>query len=95
LLAHRTAQTIHFEGGGPAALAGGNVGALDGPRGQFAAAAAGIHFESRYSPRTRLLRVEQTPNLGGSSIWPLEGIRESTDVARRRGPRTHMHSVKW
>ena len=30
MLAHRTAHPIHFEGGGPAALAGVNVRALDG-----------------------------------------------------------------
>lgn len=96
MLAHRTAHPIHFESGGPAALAGVNVGALDGPRGQFdaATAEAGIHFESRYSPRTRLLWVEQTSNLGGGSIWPLDRIRAVTDVARRRGLRTHMDGAR-
>jgi len=96
MLAHRTAHPIHFEAGGPAALAGVNVGALDGPRGQFdgATAEAAIHFESRYSPRTRLLWVEQTSNLGGGSIWPLERIREVTEVARRRGLKTHMDGAR-
>ena len=96
MLAHRTAHPIHFEGGGPAALAGVNVGALDGPRGQFdaATAEAGIHVESRYSPRTRLLWVEQTSNLGGGSIWPLDRIRAVTDLARRRGLRTHMDGAR-
>ena len=44
MLAHRTAHPIHFESGGPAALAGANVRPLDGPRGQFDSAAleAGI-----------------------------------------------------
>src|SRR5262249_53162572 len=41
MLAHRTAHPIHFEAGGPAALAGVNVGALDGPRGQFDVSAGG------------------------------------------------------
>src|SRR5438874_11374783 len=35
MLAHRTAHPIHFEGGGPAALAGVNVSALEGARGQY------------------------------------------------------------
>src|ERR1700752_3580239 len=35
MLAHRTAPPIHFESGGPAALAGVNVSALDGAQGQF------------------------------------------------------------
>jgi threonine aldolase len=96
MLAHRTAHPIHFEAGGPAALAGVNVGVLDGPRGQVdaATAEAAIHPENRYMPRTRLLWVEQTSNLGGGSIWSLDRIREVTDVARRRGLKTHMDGAR-
>src|SRR5438067_6067614 len=56
MLAHRTAHPIHFESGGPAALAGVNVSALDGTRGQFDAAAVeeGVRpANNRYAPRSR------------------------------------------
>src|ERR1700756_4611480 len=61
MLAHRTAHPIHFETGGPAGRAGVNVRPLEGPRGQFDAAAveAAVRPESRYAPRSRLLWVEQ------------------------------------
>lgn len=96
MLAHRTAHPIHFEGGGPAALAGVNVRALDGPRGQYDAATAleAIRPENRYMPRSRLLWVEQTSNLGGGSIWPLDRIRAVTDVARTLGLRTHLDGAR-
>jgi threonine aldolase len=96
MLAHRTAHPIHFETGGPAALAGVNVSALDGPRGQYDAetVAAAIRPENRYMPRTRLVWVEQTSNLGGGSIWPLDRVAEVTDVARRHGLRTHMDGAR-
>ena len=96
MLAHRTAHPIHYEGGGPAALAGVNVSALDGPRGQYDAEAttAAIRPESRYMARSRLLWVEQTSNLGGGSIWPLARIGEVTDVARRHGLRTHLDGAR-
>lgn len=96
MLAHRTAHPIHYEGGGPAALAGVNVSALDGPRGQYDAdaVAAAIRPDSRYMPRTRLLWVEQTSNLGGGSIWPLDRIAAVTDVARRHGLRTHLDGAR-
>jgi threonine aldolase len=96
MLAHRTAHPIHFEGGGPAALAGVNVSALDGPRGQFDAdtVAAAVRPENRYMPRTRLLWVEQTSNLGGGSIWPIARIAAVTDVARRHGLRTHLDGAR-
>jgi threonine aldolase len=96
MLAHRTAHPIHFEGGGPAALAGVNVSALDGARGQYDAetAAEAIRPESRYMPRSRLLWVEQTSNLGGGSIWPLAKITAVTTVARSHGLRTHLDGAR-
>ena len=81
MLAHRTAHPIHFEGGGPAALAGVNARPLDGERGIYAADAleAGIRpAASRHAPRSRLVWVEQTSNLGGGSVWPLATIRAVT-----------------
>lgn len=96
MLAHRTAHPIHFEAGGPAALAGVNVSPLDGPRGLFDADAvtAAIHPDNRYMPKSRLLWVEQTSNLGGGSIWPLAHITAVTDVARRHGLATHLDGAR-
>ena len=96
MLAHRTAHPIHFETGGPAALAGVNVRPLDGPRGQFDAAAVheGVRFSSRYSPRSRLLWVEQTSNLGGGSVWPLERIARVVEAGRHHGLAAHMDGAR-
>jgi threonine aldolase len=96
MLAHQSAHPIHFEGGGPAALAGVNVRSLDGPRGQYDAATleAAIRPDNRHMPRSRLVWIEQTSNLGGGSIWPLGKVREITDVARRRGLATHMDGAR-
>jgi threonine aldolase len=96
MIAHRTAHPIHFEAGGPAALAGVNVSVLDGPRGQYNedVAAAAIRPDDRYMPKSRLLWVEQTSNLGGGSIWPLERIAAVTEVARRHDLRTHLDGAR-
>jgi len=96
MIAHRTAHPIHFEAGGPAALAGVNVSTLDGARGQYGedAVAAAIRPDSRYMPRSRLLWVEQTSNLGGGSIWPLARITAVTEVARRHDMRTHLDGAR-
>jgi threonine aldolase len=96
MLAHRTAHPINFEAGGIAALAGVQVRALDGPRGQYdaASAEAAIRPDWREMPRTRLLWVEQTSNLGGGSIWPQERIRDVTDLARRHGLATHLDGAR-
>jgi threonine aldolase len=97
MIAHRTAHPIHFETGGPAALAGVNVSPLDGARGQFSAAVAEAAIrppEVRYFPRSRLLWVEQTSNLGGGSVWPLREVEAVTAVARRHGLATHMDGAR-
>src|SRR6266849_5522812 len=96
MLAHRTAHPIHFETGGPAALAGINVQGLDGPRGQFdfAAVEAAIRPDNRHMPRSRLLWVEQTSNLGGGSIWPIGQVRAVTAVAARHGLCAHLDGAR-
>ena len=96
VIAHQTAHPIHFETGGPGALAGVNMRAVDGARGQFDAAAveAAVRPASRYAPRSRLVWVEQTSNLGGGSVWPLDRIEAVTAVARRHGLATHMDGAR-
>jgi len=99
MLAHYTAHPIHFETGGPAALAGVNARSLDGPRGIYDAATVEQAMAirppgNRYNPRSRLLWVEQTSNLGGGAVWPIEQIRTVTDVARRCGLMCHMDGAR-
>src|SRR5919106_1256201 len=96
MLAHHTAHLIHFESGGPGALAGVNVRPLDGPRGQYDidTLAEGIRPDFRHFPRSRLVWVEQTSNLGGGSVWPLARVREVTDLARRHRLATHLDGAR-
>ncbi len=95
-LAHPSAHPIHYETGGPAALAGVNVRVVDGPNGQYDGAAleASIRVPSRYGPRTRLVWVEQTSNMGGGTVWPLTRIQEVTAVARQHGLNTHLDGAR-
>jgi threonine aldolase len=96
VIAHQTAHPIHFESGGPGALAGVNMRPIDGPRGQFDADAveAAVRPPFRHFPRTRLVWVEQTSNLGGGSVWPLSRIEAVTAVARRHGLATHLDGAR-
>ncbi len=96
IYAHESAHIIHFEGGGPAALAGAHVHALPGERGQYAAAtlAAAIRAESRYAPRPTLVEVEQTANLGGGSVWPLDQVEAVAAVAQEHGLALHMDGAR-
>jgi len=96
VIAHHTAHPIHFETGGPGALAGVNMRSIDGPRGQYDAVAveAAVRPASRHLPRTRLVWVEQTSNLGGGSVWPLARLHDVTAAARRHGLATHLDGAR-
>jgi len=95
-IAHHTAHPIHFETGGPGGGPGDTGRACAGARGQFDAAAveAAVRHPSRYAPRSRLVWVEQTSNLGGGSVWPLERLEAVAAVARRHGLATHMDGAR-
>lgn len=96
VLAHRDSHIVHYETGGPAALAGVMINPLDGALGQFDAEDVdrAIHPDNVHSPRSRLLIVENTHNRGGGSVWPLEKIERVTGVARQRGLRTHLDGAR-
>lgn len=97
IIAHETAHIITSEGGGPAALAGAMIRPLAGPRGQFTAeqVAAAIRGKaSRYEPRSRLVEIEQTANLGGGAVWPLAQINAVADVAKANGLLLHMDGAR-
>jgi threonine aldolase len=38
--------------------------------------------------------VEQTTNMGGGRVWPMERVHEVLDVARARGLRAHMDGAR-
>ena len=96
ILAHHTAHIIAAEGGAPSALAGAHVLGLQGARGMFDVAAldGAERNGSRYSPPQRLVEVEQTANLGGGAVWPLEALNAVADWAHGRGMATHMDGAR-
>ncbi len=96
ILAHHTAHIATAEGGAPWALAGVQVAPLDGDKGVFSAdrLAAAIRPVSRYSPAQRMVEVEQTANLGGGAVWPLEILHGVAEVAHAHGMVTHMDGAR-
>jgi threonine aldolase len=96
IILDRTAHPVIAEAGGPAQNASLMINAIDGDRGVFSAdqLRAAIRPESRYLPRSRLVSVEQTTNMGGGRVWPLDTLREVVEVAREHGLRAHMDGAR-
>jgi threonine aldolase len=97
VLLDRTAHPVNSEAGGPAQLAGAMIRTLDGDGGIFTAEqleGAIRRPGDRYAPRSRLVSIEQTSNLGGGRVWPLQTIRGVLEVARSHGMRAHLDGAR-
>ena len=94
---HRWSHPVRFEAGGPAAFSGAMLQPLDGEGGMFTAAeveAALRPAGDRYAPRSRLVSVEQTTNMGGGRVWPVDQVRSVLAVARGRDMRAHLDGAR-
>jgi threonine aldolase len=94
---HRLAHPITAEAGGAAAISGAMTMPLEGEGGMFGAATLRAHMRDpldRHEPRSRLVTVEQTTNLGGGRVWPLAQIEEVLAVAEEHELRTHLDGAR-
>ncbi len=91
-----TAHIVTAEGGGPGALAGVMVRTLEGKAGIFEAeqVAEAVRPVNRYAPRSRLVVVEQTSNMGGGTIWPLAVVEAVAETAGAHGLLLHMDGAR-
>ena len=96
VVAHETSHILHSEGGTHAALTGVQIMPMRGPKGMFTAddLRGAIRPKTRYTPPQRLLEVEQTANIGGGAVWPLEQLNAVAAVAHGEGWGTHMDGAR-
>ncbi|WP_425988671.1 threonine aldolase family protein [Ensifer sp. R-19] len=97
----QNAHVYILEGGAPSAFAGVLPRLLPGVRGIFSAGdvAAALGQPHPFFPATipapvRLLCLENTHNIGGGSVWPMEAISAVVDVARARGVALHLDGAR-
>lgn len=96
ILCDATAHIINYEAGGPAAFAGAMVTPLAGERGVYTPAQlqGAIRAESRYGPRPRVASIENTANMAGGVIWPLDAVQAVANVAHKAGLIVHMDGAR-
>jgi threonine aldolase len=97
VILHRSSHPIVAEAGGPAAHAGAMIHALDGDGGMFGpedVEAALSPRGNRYFARSALLCVEQTTNMGGGRVWPLERMVSVLEMARLGGLHAHLDGAR-
>ena len=87
---------LNYECGSPAALSGVLLHTLQGKNGIFSYkdVRTAIRPDSRYMPVSKMVLVEQTSNLGGGAIWPLETIDAVAEEAKTAGLVAHMDGAR-
>jgi threonine aldolase len=97
LIAAANSHPVNYEAGGPALFGGAMVRTIDAPTGIFGPEqlkAAIRPAGDRYAPRSRLVSVEQTTNLGGGRMWLLETVQAVLEVARAHDMRAHLDGAR-
>lgn len=92
----RESHIIFAESGGPAALSGVMMCPIDTDRGMLSSEQVIEHVRpvSAHAPRSRLLLAEQTANLAGGAVWPLEQLNATVEVAKSAGLSTHLDGAR-
>jgi len=96
VICERNCHIARFEGGAPAAYAGAMMQPLDGTRGMLDQdqVREAIRPGNRYTPKSRLVTVEQTANLAGGAVWPVERLDAVAEAAHAAGLATHMDGAR-
>jgi threonine aldolase len=101
VLFEQTAHVYLLEGGAPASISGVLPRLLPGVRGIFTPAdvQAAMGMPHKFFPPTitspvKLLCLENTHNLGGGTIWPLEAIEAVAAKGREYGMAIHLDGAR-
>lgn len=96
IIAHKTAHVVHYEGGGTAMNTRAQFFQLDTPRGIFSAndVAAALRSDDPHHPKSACVVVENTSNVGGGSVWPLDVYDGVADLCRDRSLALHIDGAR-
>lgn len=96
MIAETGSHMMRYEAGGMSALSGVIPEAIVGHEGRYGADDVQAHFHpgSRYTPATTLVAVEQSCNLAGGTVWPVETLNEVGRAAKALGMKAHMDGAR-
>ncbi|MFP4198135.1 MAG: threonine aldolase family protein [Halanaerobium sp.] len=96
IIMDQTAHPVHYESAALAVISGASIKPLNGVGGIFTAGQVedAIREKDYHSPQTRVISIEQTTNLGGGRIWPVEKIKEIAELALENDLKMHMDGAR-
>ena len=97
IIAPENSHIFMYEGAGGAAIAGAQIRPIAHIQGIFSgdAVRAAVRDPAiRHAPRTRLVSVEQTQNLGGGAVWSMAQIADVAAAAKAHNLILHMDGAR-
>ena len=99
IVTHNKSHIYLYEGGGYASLAGCSVSLVDGEKGimnpiDVKAAIRKSEGSHSHFPNCSLICVENTANMGGGSLYPLDVMDEICQIAHDNGCKSHLDGAR-
>jgi threonine aldolase len=96
LLIHESGHICNFEGGAPAALSGISIRTVNGIGGMpdVPDLESRVRPDDQHFPRTRLVCLENTTNLGGGRVFSLEQLQRVSGWCLERGLKRHLDGAR-
>lgn len=96
IILEASTHPVHFEGGGPAAHSRASLRLLETETGIFTPqqVEAAIRPDDPHFPKSRLVCVENTHNLKGGRVWPIEAVNAVAACARKHGLALHLDGAR-
>ncbi len=91
-----SAHILRYEGGSASSISGVQLCPVPGNRGLLSPETVelAIRRPDLHTPSSTLLCLEQTHNVGGGSVYPLETLHQLSDLARRHGMAVHLDGAR-
>ncbi len=91
-----SAHILRYEGGSASSISGVQLCPVSGTRGLLSpqGVKVAIRRPDLHTPQTTLLCIEQTHNVGGGAVYPLQAIQELAELARRNGMALHLDGAR-
>jgi threonine aldolase len=96
VLIESSSHIIRYEGGSASSLSSVQLSCVPGTRGLLSPKdiETAIRRPDLHTPPTTLLCLEQTHNVGGGSVYPLETMQQIAGISRQHGLSLHLDGAR-
>lgn len=97
VICEKSSHIFQYESGSPATLSGLSMNLLTGVNGILSAEQVEQAIRPKtayYMPQTKVIEIENTHNVAGGVVYPLENIKEIKNVAEKYNLKMHLDGAR-